>query len=467
MQQQLDHVTIIGGSVAGLVTAAGVSDHFDRVTIVERDELPEGAGHRQGVPQARQLHVLLPLGAKTIDEMLPGFESELHEAGCPVFDEVRDTPWFGGQGWRARSDSDVQLIGFARPVLEDVLRRRVLALDNVEVERGTVGGLLATDDGKRVTGVAVKKPAPREIEADLVVDASGRGTKAPKWLEGLGYERPAEQHVRAYFGYASRLVRVPEGAMPDGLEGLITMPFPGHHKGGLILPADNGRHTLCCIGAQKDYPPADEEGFYEYLRQAPSPLLAEIGEQCEPLTEIHTYHHPGNQRRMWVEMVSRPLGFLPIGDAVASFNPIYGQGMTVAALEASRLGERIVALEGDLDRLPGAFQEDLRACVEFAYTMATGADAAYPETEFVNADRPPPENTEFFAGVEQVATEDPEVARDILRATGWFDADLLAAPELIGKVERWLEAGSRVRHNDPTKVPEVVMSESKQAEVAR
>jgi 2-polyprenyl-6-methoxyphenol hydroxylase-like FAD-dependent oxidoreductase len=453
---------VIGGSIAGLAAASAIAAAFDEVVVVERDALPDGAEHRKGVPQGRQLHVVLPLGVRVLDQLFPGFEQELRDEGCPTFDEVRDTPWFGSQGWRARSASDVHLFGFSRPLFEHLLRRRVRADNAIEIIQGTVDGLLADPDGARVTGVSISRPAATTLDAELVVDAGGRGSQAPKWLEQLGYERPREEHVRAHFGYASRLVKVPEGAMPEGLDGLITMPFPGHTKGGLILPADNGRHTLCGIGAVKDYPPADEEGFYEYLRQAPSPLLGEIAAACEPLTEIATYHHPGNQRRLWAELERRPLGFVPIGDAVASFNPIYGQGMTVAALEASKLRDRIATLDGDLDALPDAFQTDLQEAVEFPYAMATGADSAYPQTEFTNADRAPAENTEFFAAVEQVATEDPAVARDILHATGWFEAELLASPQLVEKVGAWAAAGHEVINNDPRRVPPVVNSDSRQ-----
>jgi 2-polyprenyl-6-methoxyphenol hydroxylase-like FAD-dependent oxidoreductase len=447
---------VIGGSIAGLATASALSGLFDQVTVVERDPLPDGPETRQGVPQGRQIHVALPLGASVLDQLFPGFEDELGEEGCPTFDWVRDAPWFGSEGWRARAASDVHLIGFSRPLFEHVLRRRVRAIANAEFVQGTVDGLLSAEDGARVTGVSVSKPSPAEIEADLVVDASGRGSKAPKWLERLGYERPAEQHVRAYFGYASRLVRVPEGTMPGAARGLITMPYPGHTKGGLIMPADNGRHTLCAIGAVKDYPPAGEEEFLEYLRQAPSPLLAEIAASAEPVTEIATYRHAGNQLRLWGEMERHPRGFVPIGDAVASFNPIYGQGMTVAAIEAAKLRDRIESLDGDLGSLPDAFMGDLDAAVAFPYGMATAADSAYPETEFIDAERAPAETAEFFASLEQVASEDARVSRDLLRALGWFEGELLEAPELVGKVEAWVASGRTVRHDDPLDVPPVV-----------
>jgi hypothetical protein len=216
-----------------------------------------------------------------------------------------------------------------------------------------------------------------------------------------------------------------------------------------MLPADNGRYTLCAIGAMKDYPPSEEDEFYEYLRSAPSPLLSEMAALSEPLTEINTYQLAGNQRRRWDEMERRPRGFIPIGDAVASFNPIYGQGMTVASTEAKKLRDRIVALGDDLDALPDAFMDDLRDAVEFPYSMATGADSVYEGVTYVNADPPPPENAAFFANVERVATEDPDVARDLLHATGWFEPELLASPELVAKVQAWVQSGREVTNSDP------------------
>jgi len=452
----LGHAVVIGGSVAGLTAARALSESFDRVTIVERDDLPQGIEHRPGVPQAKQLHVLLPLGAQILDGFFPGFQDEMREEGCPSFDEVNDTPWFGGQGWRARRDSDVHLLGFRRPLLEHVVRERVRGIDNVGVVTGTVTGLIGSADGSRVSGVDVAGEQRSSLEADLVVDASGRGSKSPKWLEALGYERAQDEHIRAYFGYASRYVRVDEGALPQGLRGVITMPFPGHTKGGCFLPSDNGLYTCCAIGAMKDHPPGDEDAWYEYLRQAPSPLLAQMAERAEPVTEINTYQHPGNQRRRWEHLERRPRGFVPIGDAVASFNPIYGQGMTVASLEAQKLRDRIAALDGDLDALPDAFMEDLVAAVDFPYAMATGADSTYEGVTYANAEPPPPENAAFFALAEQAATEDPDIARDIQHATGWFEAELLQSPELIAKVEAWAASGRTVTNNDPARVREPV-----------
>jgi 2-polyprenyl-6-methoxyphenol hydroxylase-like FAD-dependent oxidoreductase len=453
----LDHAVVIGGSIAGLTAARALSESFARVMIVEADVLPEGVEHRPGVPHAKQLHVILPLGAEIMEEFFPGFKQELMDAGCSVFDEVNDTPWFGRQGWRARSESDVKLIGFRRPLLEHIVRQRVRGIENIDVVTATVTGLMGSDDGSRVTGVKIAGDGASTLEADLVVDASGRGSRSPRWLEQLGYERPEDQHVRAYYGYASRFVRVDEKKLPQGLRGVITMPFPGRTRGGCFLPSDNGLYTCCAMGAMRDFPPDDEDAFMEFLRQAPTPLIAQMAELSEPVSEINTYQVPGNQRRLWEQMQRRPRGFIPIGDAVCAFNPIYGQGMTVAALEAQRLRDRIATLGGDLEALPDAFiTEDLPSAIEFPFSIAAGNDANYPGATFVNAEPPPPEDAEFFAAAEQVATEDPDIARDILHASGWFEPELLASPELVAKVEAWKASGREVTNNDPARVREPV-----------
>jgi 2-polyprenyl-6-methoxyphenol hydroxylase-like FAD-dependent oxidoreductase len=456
----LGHAVVIGGSVAGLTAARALSESFDRVTIVERDVLPDGPELRPGVPQGRQLHVLLPVGAEAMDEFFPGLTQELADLGCPTFDEVLDTPWFGAQGWRARRETDVKLIGFRRPLLEHVVRQRVRALANVEVLHGTVTGLLASEDASRITGVSYaagdgKVTGVSELAGDLVVDASGRGSKTPRLLKGLGYEPPAEQHVRAYYGYASQFVR-PRGPLPYGLQGVITMPFPGQTRGGCFLPSENGIWTLCAMGAMRDYPPADQDGFDQFVRDAATPIFAEMAAACDPVSDIVAYQHPGNQRRLWEQLDRRPRGFIPIGDAIASFNPIYGQGMSVATLQASKLRDRIASLGGDLETLPDAFMADVHEVIEFPFTLASNSDANYPGTTLANYDPPAPEAAAFFAAAEQAATEDPDIARDILHAAGWFQPEILASPELAAKVQAWVASGHEVTNNDPALVREPV-----------
>jgi flavin-dependent dehydrogenase len=446
---------VIGGSVSGLLAARALSESFERVTIVERDELPDGPCHHQGVPQVKQFHVTLSLGLQKMAEFFPGIDQELRSEGCPVVDEARDFADAGSEGWLVRTESDSRLVGSTRALLDWVIRRRVTAVENIEIRQGNVLGLAASGDRRQVTGVRLRRGVA--VSGDLVVDASGRGTKSPAWLEALGYPRPSEDHVRCYVGYATQLVRVPGGVMPDGLSGLVAFPFPPRHfRGGVISPAENGTHFLTGIGMMKRYPPRDRDGLLEFLRSASTPLVHEVACRCEPLGEVATYRMPGNQRRRWEDMERRPEGFIVVGDAVASFNPIYGQGVTVAALAAVALRDQLSARDGDLTQFARQFQQTLGPNTDVAFGFAASGDALYEGAELVNVDPPPEEENEYFTNLERVATEDPEVAAAIAHTYAWMDEEALYTDHVKAKVEQWVREGRTVRNNDPLRLPEFV-----------
>jgi 2-polyprenyl-6-methoxyphenol hydroxylase-like FAD-dependent oxidoreductase len=448
---------VIGGSVSGLLAARALSESFEQVTIVERDELPDGPHHRQGVPQGRQVHVTLPLGLRETTELFPGIDKELRDEGCAVIDEALDTAEITNEGWHVRTDSDAIFLGFTRPLYEWVIRRRVKAVDNIDIRQGNVVGLEASDDRRQVTGVRLKGSDDVVLSADLVVDASGRGSKSIKWLERIGYQRPAEQHVRSYMGYATQLVRVPAGVLPNGLAGLAAMPFPPRQfRGGLVIPAENGKHVLLGAGMMKQYPPRDRDQLLDYLRDAPTPLLHEIACETEPLGEVATYHMPGSQRRCWEDLDRRPEGFILVGDAVASFNPIYGQGMTVAALAAITLRDQLSARDGDLSQFSGQFQASLKPTTDLAFGFAAGTDAQYVGAELVNVEPPDDEEVQYFTNLERIATEDPEVVATLVHTYRWMDPEAAYAENIRAKVDQWVRDGRTVKNNDPMRLPEYI-----------
>lgn len=257
---RLDHAIVIGGSFAGLVTARVLSECFGQVTIVERDVLPDGPSLRKGVPQGSHVHGILHLGRVILDDVFPGFVNETEAEGAFLFDQLA---YFGiGSG-------DV-VKGYAarRPLLEYVARRRVQVLPNVEFVMGRVEGL-SVRSGNRVGGVVV---GDTSIDADLVVDASGRGSAAPAWLERAGFEAPSETLVNAFGGYASRLLMVPDDAWPDNRRVLAQLPMPSNTKGAILYPQDNGLYIISLFGQSRDYPPDDEEGFEAFLAMSAQPL---------------------------------------------------------------------------------------------------------------------------------------------------------------------------------------------------
>lgn len=448
------HAVVIGGSVAGLMAAFGAAGEFDQVTIVERDDLADGPDPRKGAPQGRQPHACLPIGMKLISEFIPDIREQLAAAGCPLLDEIRDVAYISSEGWRMRIDSNVESIGFRRPLFEWVIRRNLLKLPNVTIRTGSVLGLDAVDDVVR----GVRLDNGDTVGADLTIDASGRGSRAPRWMEELGYLPPAEKHVRAYMGYSSQLVRLPAGVLPEGARGLAAMPFPGHHTGGIIFPTDGGMHMMTGVGMMKEYPPSEREALLDFLERAPSPLLAEIARQSEPVSDVASYRVPGNQLRMWHQLDRRPEGFVVTGDAVASFNPIYGQGMSQAAQGGVAMRDALRNDAADPRPFPVRFQEGLATFTDPAFEMSGLTDAFYDGAEIVGMSPPDRAELDYFVHLEQLATEDPEVLLALAHATYSMEFDRLDSDVLKAKVQAWVDDERQVVHNDPERLPAVVSS---------
>jgi 2-polyprenyl-6-methoxyphenol hydroxylase-like FAD-dependent oxidoreductase len=430
------HGVVVGGSIAGVLAAGAAADHFERVTVIERDELPDQPVSRKGAPQGNQIHVLLPIGEDMIEEVFPGLRAETRKAGFASYNQAGDVPILTGSGWWPRVELEsVQMIGFRRPLLELLVRRRLSGLSNVEIRHGSVAGLLAGGDGN-LHGVTLK--SGETIEADLVIDAAGRGTKAPKWLAELGFEPPQEDEVRVYMGYATRFIRIPDDALQAGVRGVAAAPRPDLPFGAILMPADNGVHALAAVGMVKNYPPADPEGMFEFLERAPTPLVAEIARRSEPVSEIHTYRQPGNLRRRWEDLERRPGRFLVVGDAVASFNPIYGQGITMAALGATLLGKALGEPGADLDLLPRRFQDELSAGIDVAFEISAHGDAFFDGVELKNYPTPSATEAEEVQRLEEVSIVDVGVRSAIVEATFSLRPELLETVEIKEKVAAWV-----------------------------
>lgn len=448
-----DRVVIVGGSVAGLVAALAAAETFDQVIIIERDELEFSAEPRRGVPQGNQVHALLSAGMDSLLEFIPDLPEQLAAEGCSRFDQVRDVATWSGVGWRQRLESGIETVGFRRPLFESVVRRNVLKRKNCEIRVGSVIGLRASTDGSVVTGVDIEGQQP--VEADLVIDATGRASQAPKWFEGLGYERPDEVHVRCQMGYAARLVRVPEGVLPPQLFGLNALPFPGHHRGGLLFAADNGLWVLAAAGGARDYPPRDEDAFLEYLDGAPVSVIGQVARQCEPVGPIGTYRMPGNQLRLWQKLARRPRRFVVTGDAVGSYNPVYGQGMTQSAKAAVILRDSLAAVD-DLDNLADYFQAELGKFATFACDTSGKPDSLYDGVHLINFEPWDADAVARATALEQLATEDPVVTLKVSRAQLGMRPEELDSPELAFMVEQRMRLGRPSANRNGSTIPPLV-----------
>jgi 2-polyprenyl-6-methoxyphenol hydroxylase-like FAD-dependent oxidoreductase len=422
------HALVIGGSMAGLLAARVLADHFARVTIVERDCFPVGPAYRPGVPQSRHVHGLLARGERLLEGWFPGLTDELTEAGAQTLAAPTDLLWLVDAGWVRRFPSSVTGVTMSRHLLEWAIRRRVAALRGVRfVEAAEAIGLLADPNGDAVRGIRFRRrgepggsrpdlsqEAEEELEADLVVDASGRDSKAPRWLEALGYEAPKETQVNAYLGYATRFYRPPESHKADWRGLMIGAVAPDLPRGGMLMPVEGNQWIVGLSGYGRDYPPTDEAGFLEYARSLRSRVIYDAIKDAEPLTPIHGYQRTSNQLRHFDRLDRWPERFVVTGDAVCAFNPVYGQGMTVAALDAATLDACLRQQRGrtraaNPSGLALAVQKQLGETVKGPWLIATGADLRFPTTEGGRTGLSSRLIQRYIDRVVAVTTEDPAV----------------------------------------------------------
>jgi 2-polyprenyl-6-methoxyphenol hydroxylase-like FAD-dependent oxidoreductase len=368
---------VIGASIAGLTAAAAVAGQFDEVVIVERDRLPDAAEPRRGVPQGEHGHVLLVSGARALEELFPGLAGDLRDAGAVTLADLGTDMTFFRYGVRYRPmPLDLPLQSFTRPLLETVIRRRVNALSAVTIRDGTaVSGLAG--DRHRVTGVRLEDDL---LEVDLVVDASGRGSRSDRWLADLGHPAPGAVEVKIGVHYTTRLFTRTDGDFTDG-RCVLVLPAPKtERRVGLAFPVEGDRWLISMGGWHNAGAPASADEFRAYARSLPYRPLSALVERAEPLTELATLRFPASRRRHFERLRHPAAGYVTVGDAVCSFNPVYGQGMTCAALEALALRSTVERHGPGSARLPVAFARAVARIVTTPWRFATGGDFAFPET---------------------------------------------------------------------------------------
>ena len=380
-----ERAVVLGASMGGLLAARVLADFFETVTVVERDLLPDDPAVRRGVPQGRHVHVLLARGAQTFDELFPGFLDELVADGAPVWDDGELSKLhlsFGGHdilrsGKVAKEPKALAIHMPSRPFLECHVRRRLQAMSNVTILSGhEVVELAATPDRRRVTGVRVVSPndgVERELTADVVMDAMGRGAHTPALLDSLGYGRPVEDHIVMHTNYVSQLLRIPAGTLKEMLVDIG--PAPDRPAGMFLSGYENDTWMFTVFGMVGHQPPRDLAGMLSFAQEyCPAHLIAAI-RAAEPIGEVAHHHMPSSQWRRYDKMSRLPDGLLVCGDAICSFNPIYGQGMTVAALEAVAL--RACLRRGDA-ALPRRYFRASAKPIGVAWQMVASLDLAFP-----------------------------------------------------------------------------------------
>ncbi|MDY6804149.1 MAG: FAD-binding protein [Cyanobacteriota bacterium] len=441
---------VIGGSMAGLLAARVLTEHFDRVSIVESDLLPEDPETRPGVPQGNHVHVLLTQGKQIFEGLFPGLEAELAAAGAPLMDWGAECPWFGWWGWYPRFASNLNTRLCSRQLLESLIRSRLQRDGKVQfLERTKVTDLLADSSGSRVTGIKARSASGEErIEADFVVDASGRNSALPNWLASLGYEKPAESVVNSFLGYGSRWYEIPEGFQADW-KVVVLWPRPPYSKrGGVIYSVEGNRWVLTLTGVAKDYPPTDEAAFLEFARSLRHPILYDPIKNARPLSPVYAYRRTENCWRHYEKLSKLPEGLVALGDAVCSFNPVYGQGMTAAALGAIALGDSLRQQHPSMEGFPQFFYRRLARVNSAPWLMATGEDLRWEGTEGAKPDFIARLMHRYLDSVLLLGTERPQVWEHFLKVIHMVEPPTsLFRPGILTQVLR--QATVRSKPSEP------------------
>ncbi len=380
--KNLERAVVIGGSIAGMLSARVLAEHFTSVTIVETDKLPAQPEARKGVPQSVQPHVLFAKGYRILEELFPGIGRELNAAGALTIDWAREFHHFMSGGWSAIADaSDIVSFTCSRPLLEWAVRQRLANYLNVQfLEKQRVTGLLLNSSKTCVTGVRLHTVGnfhEDELPAALVVDASGRRSQAPQWLESLGLTPPPETIVNPFLGYATRRYRAPQKFDADWKVMLISHSPPDGTRLGYLAKIEGEEWIATLGGYGQDFPLQDDKGFLEFARSLPSSKFYEAIADAEPISPIYAHRATANRLRHY-EKIELPQGFVSLGDAVCALCPVYGQGMTVSALSALILREW---LSQSCSLKPSQFQKRLAKSNSLAWTLATTQDSGFLTTK--------------------------------------------------------------------------------------
>lgn len=408
---------VIGGSMSGLLAARVLSDFYDKVTIIERDSLTFDDRPRRGVPQGRHAHGLLASGTQVLEEMFPNILQNLQMAGAIPADALNDARWFFEGGCLRRSPTGTAGVLVSRPILESVLRERVRGIDRIEIfDNLTILGLLFW--GAAVTGVRTDHGI---LEAELVVDATGRGSRSPKWLASIGFFPPSEEKVEVHLTYTTRLFkRCPSDLGGDKI--VAIPPTPEGKRGGVMVAQGGDLWMVTLFGHFGNQAPEDLDGFVRYAKDLPASYIYDVIRNADPVGDASFIRFPASTRRRYEKLRHFPESYLVFGDAICSFNPIYGQGMSVAALQAIELRGQ---LANDDTNLAMRFFKKAAKVIDYPWNIAVGSDLRMPEAtgprglgvNLINW---------YMAKLHRCAHHDAQAALAFIRV-----AQLLAAPDSL------------------------------------
>ena len=373
---------VIGASIAGTLSARVLSAYFDQVIILERDSLSNG-NIRKGTPQATHIHFLLSRGYQILRKLCPDIEEELLAHGAQKIDFLNDVRILLPTGWAPKFCSEVITYTCSRTLLEKSIRNKVLQnFSNITIfENCFVKNLIL--DETRVMGLEYQNDGKLDsIKADLVVDASGRNTKTPLWLENLGFQKPKELKIDSYVGYATRIYRKPPGEKIWKMLAILNRPTH-NPRTGIVYPVENNQWIIGVSGIGGEYPPTDEEGFLDFIKRLPTTELYDSIKEAIPVSEIFGYRIEGSRKYQYEKLSRWPQNFIVIGDSVCTFNPFYGQGMTSAALCVEYLSKSLKQIQNEADwkDFSKQYQVKVSEIVSLPWILGTSDDLRWPTTK--------------------------------------------------------------------------------------
>lgn len=372
-----EQAVVVGAGIAGLLAARVLTDHFETVTVVDSDSLVDEPVARRGVPQGHHPHALLEAGRATLVDLFPGYDDDLVAAGGVVVDFASDVRFYSEGGFLAHSHDRLETVSASRPLIEQILRRHVSGLEAVRVRPDCqLVDYLLDDTATTVEEVRLRdRSGQEEFVTDLVVDATGRASRTPGWLERHGYTPPAVDDVRIDLAYSTVTIERPT----DDRRTVLVPPSAPRTRGGMAAPVEGDRWVVNMQGMHGDAPPTDVAGFTAFAASLPTPAVERLLE-AQPWVsdEIEHYPFPSNRRHRYETLERFPEGLVVVGDAIASFNPVYAQGMSVAALEALVLHDALAA--GGCENLALRFFDRIESVVDVAWRLAAGSDFAFAQT---------------------------------------------------------------------------------------
>ena len=433
MKRKHQKAIVLGGSMSGLVAARALSNHFEEVTIIERDPLHDFPETRKGQPQAKHVHALLPSGLDILSGYFPNLKDELNSHGAIENDLGMVNNWYSYGGFKTRCEIGINAMTMSRQLLDLLVRKNTLAAPNISLmDQTTVEKLISNEGHQTVTGIEISGATGKQkIESDLIVDTSGRGSRTPKWLKAMGYPEPTESKVTINVTYkTARYERDPNDARSRDI--IVYSPeAPNGKVGVMLLPIENNQWMLTLAGWHGADPLPDEGELLTFLKSLPHADFYDIVSQSKPITKFASFKFQNSLRRHYEKLNKFPGRYLVLGDAHVSLNPVYGQGMTSACLQGKALDE---ALQMDSllnPKFSKAYFEKAAKIIDRCWKAATVEDFRYPETQGIKPMGVGLVN-KYMTWVHKASMKDEVVYSEFLKVAGLLKpATALFSPKVM------------------------------------